>query len=122
MNSQSSPDPETWLSGLRGDAPTPEASLLRNLIQSNPTQVPELDAQRREHFIRNLRKQGAFSTPSVVQNWVAGNLQALLSIFYGHGLAMVASIAVLGIGLSVTMKATSKMATPLPHAPRRALQ
>jgi hypothetical protein len=102
MTTHPTPDPESWLAGLQGQADTREAELLRRLIQANPTPTPDLDPAKQDAFIRDLRWKGAFAN-SQAGNWLA-RLREWLTPFQGHGLALAASVAMIGIGLSLSWR------------------
>ena len=103
MTTTHTPDPETWLDGLHGQQQSAETQMLRQLIQAAPTPVPELDPQRREAFIQSLHQRGAFHTQNKGFRFMA-RVRELLAITHGRGLALAASVAMLGIGLSLTWR------------------
>ena len=103
MNTTHTPDPETWLDGLHGQKHSPETQMLRQLIQANPMPVPELDPQRREVFIKNLHQRGAFHAQNKGFRFMA-RMREFFAVTQGHGFALAASVAMLGIGLSLTWR------------------
>ena len=103
MPTHPNPDPETWLTRLNGDKPTPEADLIRKLIQANPTPTPALTQHKQETFISELRRQAAFAPQKAEPGWLV-ILHTIFTNFQGHGVAVMATVAVLGIGLSLTWR------------------
>lgn len=92
---------ETWLDALRGRDETRETAELRRLFKHNAMPVPELDPDKRAIFIKNLRQQGGFKTGSAKTS-IMSRIRRMFAQANGHGLALAASVTVLGIGLSLT--------------------
>lgn len=109
-------DPETWLAGLNGQTPNPEAALLRRLVQANPTPEPALNWNRREAFISGLRSRGAFQKRggnAGFKRWIS----QIVAARHGYRLALAASIAVLGIGLNLTWRLGIEQGAEVTRAP-----